>query len=111
MFYMLTSFDLKQGQTVADFSRDLDQYADLLMQHGLLLQCGPVGERQRQTILDTDDERHQQYYMLMNFVDKAQADRALAFIYDSSSDVTQIHRQLHVRAKNMVFTCWQDVIE
>ena len=59
MFYMLISFDLKQGQTVADFSRDLDQYAHLLMQHGILLPCGPVGKGQRQTILDIDDERHQ----------------------------------------------------
>ena len=109
MFYMLSSFDLKPEQSISEFQNDLQSFTELLIQHDLILDCGPVGKRELNTILDTDEERSQEYYVLMTFRDKAQSDKAVKFIYQKPLEETAIHPQLYSRADNMIFTCWEDI--
>jgi|TARA_B110000902_G_scaffold266589_1_gene354950 hypothetical protein len=109
MFQMLSCFDLKPGISMAEFQHALNQYCEHLMVRGLLESCGPIGQRQRDTILDTDDERDQQFFMLMFFRDKAQSDKAVEFISDNLAIDNSLHRQLYSKADNFIFICWQDV--
>jgi hypothetical protein len=40
---------------------------------------------------------------------KNQPDRAVAYIYDTPSEGTSIHRKRYAKADNMMFICWQDI--
>ena len=108
MFHMLSCFNLKPGQSLDDFSSALESYAGHMIELGLLHSVGPVGVRQRDTILDTDDDRPQGFYMLMHFEDKAQSDRAVDYIESANPVADRLHRQLYGKAQDMVFTCWED---
>ena len=109
MFHMLSSFDLKEGESLIEFQCDLTEFIKLLKQHDLIIECGPVGKRDQNTILDTDDRNSREYFMLMHFADKTQSERAVAFIYQTDPKKTYIHPQMYERATNMVFTCWEDI--
>ena len=76
---------------------------------GLLAESGPVGRRQSDTPMDTDDERHHQYFAIMSFRDRAQVDAAYAFIMTHVEPAESSHKSVYGRVDNPVFICWQDL--
>ncbi len=63
MFHMLTCFDLKPKHSIEEFQKSLAHYTDHMRELDLVEGHSPIGLRQSDTILDTDDERKQQYVM------------------------------------------------
>ena len=109
MFRMLTCFDLKPGFSLDDFELALDEYTEHMRDLDLVIERGPIGERVSDTILDTDNERAHSYFMLMNFRDRAQSDKAVEYILEHKEPGDSIHRSVYARVDNLVFICWQDI--
>ena len=109
MLHMLTCFDLKPAHTLEAFEQSLDQFTDQLRALDLVEHRGPVGRRVRDTILDTDTERSHQYFMLMQFRDRAQSDKAVSYIQSESEPTDSTHRTMYSMVENMIFICWQDI--
>lgn len=106
---MLTCFDLKPGVEVPEFAAALDRYTEHMVSRDLLATVSEIGLRQRDTILDTDEDRSQDYFFIMQFRDRAQADAATTLIEQGDADADPIHRAMYAKADNMVFLCWEDV--
>ena len=106
---MLTCFDLKPGVSLKRFAAAVDAYAELMRERDLLATLGPIGRRARNTILDTDEDKSQEYFFLMGFRDRAQSDAAISLIESGPCEVTDVHRAMYALADNMVFLCWEDV--
>ena len=84
MFHMLTCFDLKPEHTLEEFQQSLEDYSSFMQEQGLGVGHSPIGLRQSDSILDTDEEREQKYFMLMHFRDREQSDNA-CLLYTSPS--------------------------
>ena len=80
MFHMLTCFDLKPNHSIEEFQKSLAYYTAHMHELDLVESHSPIGLRQSDTILDTDDERKQKYFMIMHFRDREQSDNAVAYI-------------------------------
>lgn len=109
MFSMLTCFDLKPGVTIEEFSRCVKLYEQHMREKRLSLSMGPIGERQRDTIMDTDDERDHKYFFISTFEDRAQCDEAVAYILAHEEPGDSIHKEVYSKVQNQVFICWQDI--
>lgn len=109
MFHMLTCFDLKPEHSLEEFQQSLIDYTAHMHELDLVESNSPVGARQADIILDTDDERNQNYFMLMYFRDKAQSDNAVTYIKSREEPIHSIHTKLYSQGENYIFTCWQDV--
>ena len=109
MFQMLTCFDLKPEISLADFQQSLIEYTAYM--HGLDLvdSNGPIGLRQSDTIMDTDDERNHSYFMIMYFRDREQCDNAVTYIEAHKEPGDSIHKELYSKVQNPIFICWQDI--
>lgn len=105
---MLSYFDLKEGCTFETFKAALDDYSQHMLDMDLIVGIDPVGIRHSDTILDTDDDRDQQYFFLMNFEDVAQSDRAVAHIESATEPAATIHIEMYALIKNARFICWRD---
>ena len=53
---MLTCFNLKPKHSIEEFQRSLDEYTAYMHNLDLVESHSPIGLRQSDTILDTDDE-------------------------------------------------------
>jgi len=62
MFHMLTCFNLRPGIELGAFRKALADYTAHLQALDLVESNSPIGQRQSDTIMDTDDERHHQYF-------------------------------------------------
>ncbi len=109
MFYMLTCFDLKPEVTIEEFGLSVDAYAQHMKEKNLALSMGPLGQRQRDSSLDTDDERDHQFYFITTFQDRAQSDKARDYILQHEEPVESIHKAMYTKVKNQNFICWQDI--
>lgn len=109
MFHMLTSFDLKPGNTLDAFERPLNAFTKHLCTLDLLESRSAIGVRQSDTILDTDDERHHQYFVLMHFRDRAQSDKAVRYIEAGHATSSSVHEAVYANIENPMFICWQDI--
>lgn len=109
MFHMLSCFDLDPEIHLDDFEQALDRYLEHMRELDLVVGRDPIGERQSDTIMDTDDERQQRYYMLMHFRDRAQCDASVAHIYEQDAQTDALHHAVYAKTQNMIFICWQDV--
>lgn len=109
MFHMLTCFDMKPEYELAEFRRSLTEYTDHMRGLDLVVDYEPIGRRQCDTIMDTDDERDHQYFMLMHFRDRAQCDKAVEYIQAHEEPGASIHKEVYSKVQNPVFICWQDV--
>ena len=108
MFHMLSCFKLREPAILETLQADLKIYADHLQERDLLLTLGPVGERQSDTILDTDDNRDHTHFMIMTFKDRAQSDRAVKYIFSGEDPADSLHRSVYKNIIDPVFICWQD---
>ena len=109
MFHMLTCFNLKKEYSIGEFSQSLVEFSAHLQQTGLLHSTGPVGRRQRHTIMDTDSERDHEYFFIMSFQDRAQCDRAVEYILPHKEPGDSIHNATLEKVKDPVFICWEDI--
>ena len=109
MIHMLSAFNLGESQTIEDFKHSYALFVDDLQKLNLIAKSGPIGERVTGTPMDTDDERHQRYYSILSFRDRAQLDAAYAYIASKSEPGMSSHLDMHGRVADGVFTCWRDV--
>ena len=108
MFHMLSCFDLKPGFVLDDFQQSLDSFMEHMRGFDLVEGRDPIGLRQSNTIMDTDDERDHQYFMLMHFRDRAQCDKAVDYINTHEEPGDSIHKSVYSKTENLIFICWQD---
>jgi arginase family enzyme len=109
MFHMLTCFDLKPDTSIEGFQKSLEAFTEHLRSLDIIEGCGPIGLRQNDTILDTDEERGHQYFMLMHFRDRAQSDKAIEYIESFKEPGDSIHTTMYAKVQDPVFICWQDI--
>ena len=109
MFHMLSCFNLRPDISIDEFRVSLDDFTAHLLNGGLILEVGPIGRRQRDTIMDTDEDRDHEYYFLMSFHDRAQCDRAVEYIFQHQEPGESIHQSVYTLIADPVFICWQDI--
>ncbi|MEM7633672.1 MAG: hypothetical protein AAF299_03865 [Pseudomonadota bacterium] len=108
MFHMLCCFDLKPEFQLADFRQAFADFTAHLRAHDLVESSSPVGIRQADTILDTDSERDHQYFSIMSFRDRIQADAAVDYIAVNGMSEDTTHHITYAMVDDPVFICWQD---
>ncbi|MDA9983332.1 hypothetical protein N9H39_11555 [Gammaproteobacteria bacterium] len=109
MFQMLTCFDLKPGVPLARFEQSLAEYTAYMHELDLVNSTGPIGLRQSDTIMDTDDKRKHQYFVIMYFRDRIQCDYAVDYIKAHKEPGNSIHKEVYSKVENQIFICWQDI--
>ena len=109
MFHMLSCFDLKPGEDVADFNSAYHAFVDEMKQNDMVESSAPIGSRQRDTPMDTDDEWNHEYFVVMSFRDRPQVDAAYAHIKKHIEPGEATHNAVYTRVINPVFICWQDL--
>lgn len=109
MFHMLTCFDLKSEYSLDEFQESLDEYTNHMHSLDLVEDRSPIGLRQSDTIMDTDNERNHKYFMLMNFRDRTQSDKAVEYIKLHQEPGDSIHKEVYSKVQDLIFICWQDI--
>jgi len=109
MFHMLTCFDLKPEYSLDVFQESLDEYTNHMHSLDLVEDRSPIGLRQSDTIMDTDNERNHKYFMLMNFRDRTQSDKAVEYIKLHQEPGDSIHKEVYSKVQDLIFICWQDI--
>ncbi len=109
MFHMLSCFDLKPGENIGAFQLAYRAFVDEMKRIDLLETTGPIGSRQADTPMDTDDAREHGYFVVMSFRDRQQADAAYAHILQHIGPSDAAHDRVYPRVLNPVFICWQDL--
>ena len=109
MLHMLICFDLKPDVGIGAFREALADYTAHMRERDLVESHSPIGERQSDTILDTDGERGHQYFATMSFRDRAQADAAADYIKAREEPGQTIHHATYSKVRNQIFICWQDL--
>jgi len=106
---MLTCFDLKPKHSIKEFQKSLAYYTAHMHELDLVESHSPVGLRQSDTILDTDDERKQKYFMIMHFRDREQSDNAVAYIKNIEEPSKSLHTNAYSKTQNLIFISWEDI--
>ena len=109
MFHMLTCFDLKPGVKIDEFRQSVTIYDKHLKDIELVQSIGPIGQRQRHAIMDTDSERDHEYFFITSFRDRVQCDRAVDYILRHEEPGESIHKAVYSKVANPVFICWEDL--
>ena len=108
MFHMLSCFNLNPGEDIEDFRKAYAGFVDEMKNIGLVESSGPIGQRQSDTPMDTDDERAHRYFAVMSFRDRAQVDAAYGHIMQHRGPADAAHDRVYTRVADPVFICWQD---
>ena len=106
---MLTCFDLKSKHSIEEFQESLAVYTAHMNDLDLVESHSPIGLRQSDTILDTDDERKQKYFMIMHFQDREQSDKAVAYIKNLKEPAKSLHTDAYSKTHNLIFISWEDI--
>jgi hypothetical protein len=109
MFHMLSWFNLKPGISADEFCESVALFTTHLTDGGLICSAGPIGRRQSETILDTDEERQQEYFFSISFRDRAQSDRAVEHIFRHEEPTEAIHTAVYSKVTDEIFICWEDL--
>ncbi|MEM7206973.1 MAG: hypothetical protein AAF434_04035 [Pseudomonadota bacterium] len=109
MYQFLSCINLKPDQDLNEFRRELHEFAEILLEKNLLVSMSPVGRRDKHPVMDTDDERKQEYYFLMTFKDREQCDQAVEFIYSNEDPGNSVHRNMYKKTRDQVFICWEEL--
>ena len=105
MYRMLTCFNLADGVTIAEFDALLRRFSNELVGAGLLVSTGPIGNRHRHPVMDTDADRDHEYFFEMCFHDLAQCDEAVNRFQDRDGHPDADHVTLHTMVKAPVLLC------
>ena len=106
---MLTCFDLKPEHSIKEFQKSLTEYTAHMHELDLVDSHSSIGLRQSDTILDTDDERKQKYFMIMHFRDREQSDNAVAYIKNLEEPSKSLHTNAYSKTQNLIFISWEDI--
>ena len=109
MFHMLTCFNLKPEITLDEIRQSLAEFTEHMKQVDLVHSTGPIGRRQRDTIMDTDSERDHDYFFITSFRDRAQCDRAVEYILPHKEPGESRHTAVFSKVRDQIFICWEDV--
>lgn len=109
MFHMLSCFNLNPGEDLESFDRAYAAFVEAMKAVDLVESSSPVGRRQNDTPMDTGGERDHEYFAVMSFRDRAQADAAYAHILRHSSSEDLAHEAVFPRVLDPVFICWRDL--
>ncbi len=108
MFHMLSCFNLRPEIELGVFRKALEYYTAHLQGHDLVESNSPIGQRRSDTGMDTDGERHHQYFTTTTFRDRAQVDAAYDYIKAHTEPGHSIHHAVYSKVQDPVFICWQD---
>ena len=111
MFHMLSCFNLLPGESVTEFRSAYQAFFQDMQDLGLVEETGPIGKRQSDTPMDTDEERDHEYFVLMTFKDRPQVDTAYAYIMRHVDPGNTTHDSVYTKVADPVFICWQDMAE
>ena len=109
MFHMLSCFNLPPDHDIEAFTRSYRAFVEEMQKIDLVVSSGPIGRRQSDTPMDTDDERNHEYFSVMTFRDRPQVDAAYAHILQHFGPADEAHDQVYTRVKDPVFICWEDL--
>ena len=109
MFHMLSCFNLKPGEEIETFSSAYYQFVAEMKSIDLVEATGPIGKRQNDTPMDTDDERNHEFFVTMSFRNRVQVDAAYDHIMQHVGATDAAHDSVFTRVKDPVFICWQDL--
>ncbi len=109
MFHMLSCFDLKPGEDIDAFQTAYSEFVADMKSTDMVEDSGPIGRRQSDTSMDTDEERDHEYFSIMTFRDRAQVDVAYAYIMKHVEPGESSHNSVLEKVENPVFICWQDL--
>jgi len=109
MFHMLSCFNLKPEFSVAEFRQSVAEFTSNLENIDLVQSTGPIGRRQSNTIMDTDNERDHEYFFIMSFRDRAQCDRAAEYVFSHEEPGESIHKSVYAMVADPIFICWEDI--
>ena len=109
MFHMLTCFDLQPDVEIGAFRAAYSDFVAYMQSIDLVARTGPIGQRQRDTKMDTDGERDHEYFVIMSFRDRAQVDAAYARILPHREPAESAHNAIQSKMQNPIFICWQDL--
>ena len=108
MFHMHTTFFLAPDTSIDEFRTSLGAFSTLMQELGLLESTGPVAERCKHPIMDTDEERDHPYFFQMSFRDREQCDAAVRHIQAMEQESQAIHKAVYANILDPVFSCWMD---
>jgi len=106
---MLTCFNLVPETSIDEFRQSLAAFTEHMQEIDLVHSTGPVGRRQTDTIMDTDEERDHEYFFLTNFRDRAQCGRSVEYILPHQEPGESSHKAVYSKVKDPVFICWEDI--
>ncbi|MEM8497558.1 MAG: hypothetical protein AAF542_06010 [Pseudomonadota bacterium] len=109
MFVMLSSFNLREGETPESCQAAIQEFAMHMQQQKMLVSVGPLGKRVSNTPMDTDDNSQLNYYFLSYFESREQSDQAYALIEQGVEPSVSIHRAMINKVRDAVFTCWNEI--
>jgi len=109
MFHMLSCFNLENGVSIGEFQNSNAIFLEHMKELDLVQSTGPIGRRNRHPIMDTDQERDQEYFYIMSFLDEKQCNLAVKYIQSHDPAGDSIHRNVSSKIKDFVFICWEDV--
>ncbi len=109
MFHMLSCFNLKPEVAMHNFQNAITEFTEHLKASELIHSAGPVGRRQRDTIMDTDNERDHEYFFILSFRDSEQCDRAVEYIIPHDEPGESIHNAVYSKVVDQIFICWEDL--
>ncbi len=109
MFHMLTCFNLKPEIAMDNFRHAIAEFMEHMKANELVHSSGPIGRRQRDTIMDTDSERDHEFFFILSFRDREQCDRAVEYILPHEEPGESIHKAVYSKVKDQVFICWEDM--
>lgn len=110
MIHMLSKFDLKSGTNFEEFKKNYSRFIGAVHELNLIEAAGPIGQRVKNTPMDTAGEYEPQYYSIMSFKDRTQLDAAYENFLDTDEtlEAHSTHITINTAVENAVFTCWQD---
>lgn len=106
---MLTCFDVKPEVEIGSFRTSYLEFVEFMKSIDLVASTGPIGERQSDTIMDTDNERDHGYFVVMSFRDRVQVDRAVELLSSHEEPSESAHKKVYSKVENQIFICWQDM--
>ena len=108
MFHLHSSFDLAPDVRIDDYRTTLTRFSAVRKDKGLIVETGPVMERCRHPIMDTDEDRGHQYFFEISFTDREQCDAAVRHIQAAKPDSDSVHRAIYQDIIKPIFCCWVD---
>ena len=109
MFHMLSCFNLSPDEDIETFRANYGNFVDEMQRIDLVESTGPIGRRQSDTPMDTDEDREHEYFVVMSFRDRAQVDAAYAHIEQQFGPSDAAHDKVYTKVVDPIFICWQDL--